>query len=119
MANKEKNKQQLRKRRKQRVKAKIFGSAKRPRLNVFRSLKHHYVQLIDDNKGVTLAAVKDTEVKAKTGTKTDIAFKIGELIAQKATKLGIKEVVFDKSSYKYHGRIKAIAEGARKGGLNF
>jgi|SRR3989344_1683758 len=118
MVNKEIIKRQQRIRRKGRVRAKIFGTAKRPRLSVFRSLKHFYAQLIDDQKGVTLVFAKDNELKEK-GTKTEIAFKVGELLAAKAVKLGVKEVVFDKSSYKYHGRVKAIAEGARKAGLKF
>jgi len=119
MAKKEIIKQQKRLRRKGRVRAKIFGTAKRPRLVVFRSLKHSYVQLIDDQKGVTLTFAKDSEIKGGKSNKTDIAFKIGELIAGKAIKLGIKKVVFDKSGYQYHGRIKATADGARKGGLEF
>ena len=119
MANKEKIKRQHKIRRKRRVRAKIFGTAQRPRLNVFRSLKHIYVQLIDDQKEVTLVSAKDIEVKEDKGKKSDVAFKVGELIATRAQKLGIREVVFDKSSYKYHGRVKAMAEGARKGGLKF
>lgn len=119
MANKQIKKNQNRQRRKNRVRVKIFGTAKRPRLNVFRSLSHVYVQLIDDQKGVTIAAAKDLEIKGKNLKKSELAFKVGELIANKADKLGIKKVVFDKSFYKYHGRIKAIADGARQGGLNF
>ena len=119
MAKKEDIKQEHRIRRRKRIRVKIAGTSKRPRLNVFRSLNHLYVQLIDDQAGKTIASAKDTEVKAAKAKKIDIAFKIGELIASKATKLGLKEVVFDKSSYKYHGRVKAVAEGARKGGLKF
>lgn len=119
MAKKEVNKQRHKIRRKARVRAKIFGTAERPRLNIFRSLKHFYTQLIDDEKGVTMATAKDAEIKDKNDKKTDIAFKVGELIAAKAIKLGIKKVVFDKSDYKYHGRVKAAADGARKGGLKF
>lgn len=118
MANTKNNKQEQKARRKKRVRAKIFGSKIRPRLSVFRSLKHLSVQLIDDNKGVTLASVKDQEIKKK-GKKIDLAFEIGELIAAKAIKAGIKEIVFDRSGYQYHGRVKAVAEGARKGGLKF
>jgi len=119
MAKKEEIKQDQKNRRKKRVRAKISGIGKKPRLNVFRSLKHLYVQLIDDQKGTTLASAKDVEVKGEVGKRIDIAFKVGELIAAKAKKLNITEVVFDKSSFKYHGRVKAVAEGARKGGLKF
>jgi len=119
MAKKEENKQDQKNRRKKRVRVKIFGTSKKPRLSVFRSLKHLYVQLIDDQKGVTLASAEDAEIKAEAGKKIDVAFKVGELVAAKAEKLNITEVVFDKSSFKYHGRVKAVAEGARKGGLKF
>jgi len=119
MANKETAKKQNRQRRKGRVRAKVFGTAKKPRLNVFRSLKHIFVQLIDDQKGKTLVSAKDAEIKDAKVKKAEVAFKIGELIASKAKKLGIEYAVFDKSGYKYHGRVKAIADGARKGGLIF
>lgn len=119
MKNLQKLKNNLRQRRRARVRAKVFGRANRPRLNVFRSLKHLYVQLIDDEKGKTLVSAKDSEIKEKGNKKTDIAFKVGELMAQKAIKAGIKQVVFDRAGYKYHGQVKAVAEGARKGGLNF
>lgn len=112
-------KNNLKNRRRARVRIKVFGQAKRPRLNVFRSLKHIDVQLIDDQAGKTLVAVSDSEIKEKGLKKIDVAFKVGELVAQKAIKAGIKEVIFDRASYKYHGRVKAIAEGARKGGLKF
>jgi len=119
MANKEIAKKQNRQRRARRVRAKVFGTAKKPRLNVFRSLKHVFVQLIDDQKGKTLVSAKDTEIKDAKAKKAEIAFKVGELVASKAKKLGIEHVTFDKSGYRYHGRIKAIADGARKGGLIF
>lgn len=118
MANKEKAKQQKVAQRKKRVRAKVSGTAERPRMSIFRSLKFTYVQLIDDQKGVTLASAKASEIKNK-GNKTESAEKLGELIAKKAAEKNITKVVFDKSSYKYHGRIKAVAEGARKGGLIF
>ncbi|OGY45555.1 MAG: 50S ribosomal protein L18 [Candidatus Buchananbacteria bacterium RIFCSPHIGHO2_02_FULL_38_8] len=118
MKNSKKIKDQLRQRRKIRTRAKIRGSIQKPRLNVFRSLKHLYIQLIDDNAGKTLVSVKDSEIREK-GKKTEIAFKAGELLAQKAIKAGIKELFFDRGGYKYHGRVKAIADGARKGGLKF
>ncbi|MFA5021627.1 MAG: 50S ribosomal protein L18 [Patescibacteria group bacterium] len=119
MAKKEVNKRLKSQRRKGRVRAKISGTTKRPRLSVFRSLKSIYVQLIDDQKSKTLVSAKGTEVKGFKGTKIELAAKVGELIAAKAEKAGIKEVVFDKSSYLYHGRVKAVADGARKGGLKF
>jgi len=106
-------------RRKVRVRAKIFGTAKRPRLSVFRSLKHIYVQFIDDEKGVTVAAASDHEIKKKTGKKTQIATEVGQLAGEKAVKAGVKEIVFDRSSSKYHGRVKAVAEGVRKSGIKF
>ncbi|MGE5297711.1 MAG: 50S ribosomal protein L18 [Acidobacteriaceae bacterium] len=101
-----------------RVRAKILGSAVRPRLNVFRSLKNFYVQLIDDAAGKTLAAASSKEIKAK-GKKTDVAGMVGKLAAEKAIKLGITEAVFDRGGYKYHGRIKQAAEAAREAGLKF
>jgi len=118
MANKLKEKKELRDRRRKRIRAKIFGTASRPRISVFRSLKHLYVQLIDDERGLTILAVSDSEIKDK-GKKVELAEKLGELMAAKAAKNSITEAVFDKSSYKYHGRIKAVADGARKGGLKF
>ncbi|NUM25027.1 MAG: 50S ribosomal protein L18 [Candidatus Buchananbacteria bacterium] len=114
---KEKNKSQKRIRRKNRVRAKVSGTATRPRLSVYRSLSHMYAQLIDDVKGVTLAAAKDGDIKDAKATKTEIAGKVGELLAKKALAAGITEAVFDKGSAQYHGRVKAVAEGARKGGL--
>ena len=102
-----------------RVRAKIMGTALRPRLSVFRSLKHLYVQLIDDTKGLTLVSATDSELKEATKKKSELALKVGELIAQKAKKIGVSQAVFDKSGNKYHGRVKAVAEGARAGGLKF
>ena len=108
-------------RRHNRTRSKISGTNKRPRLSVFRSNVHVFLQLIDDQKGVTLASVKDTEIKdyKKIEGKIKKANEAGKMIAQKAKKVGIEEVVFDKSSYRYHGRVKAVAEGAREGGLKF
>lgn len=95
----------------------------RPRLSVFRSSKHIYVQLIDDVKGVTLASAStvDTEIKAELKTGADIAaaVRVGKLIAERALKAGITEVVFDRGGYIYHGRVKALADAAREGGLSF
>ena len=115
-------KHEKRYRRHKRVRAKIIGTSKRPRLCVFRSAKHIYAQLVVDEgvdeKGKTIIAVNDKKIKGKK-TKIDKALKIGKLIAEEAIKKKIKEVVFDRGGYKYHGRVKAIAEGARKGGLCF
>jgi len=99
--------------------AKIFGFAAKPRLAVFRSNKFIYAQLIDDEKSHTLASVsmKDIGEVGRKKTKTDVARLLGEALAKKAEKLGIKQAVFDRRAYKYHGRVMAMAEGARKGGL--
>lgn len=113
-----------RERRKKRTRVKIFGTPERPRLCVFRSAKHIYAQLIDDEKAHTLVSASDLELKKrkkekKKKTKKEIAFEVGKLIAEKALKKKIEKVVFDRGQYKYHGRIKALAEGAREGGLKF
>ncbi|HMB65305.1 MAG TPA: 50S ribosomal protein L18 [Patescibacteria group bacterium] len=114
----QKEKQLKRKRRQKRVRAKISGTAELPRLNVYRSNIGVFVQLIDDVNGRTLVSASNKEVKAK-GTKTEQSFEVGKLIAQKAQKAKIEKVVFDKGGFKYHGRIKAVAEGAREAGLQF
>jgi large subunit ribosomal protein L18 len=103
------------------IRKKLSGSAQRPRLSVFRSNNEIYVQLIDDTKGVTLASAssRDKEIAAQKGTKTEKSKLVGSAIARKAGDLGLKEVVFDRSGYLYHGRVKAVAEGAREGGLKF
>ncbi|MEF9853131.1 MAG: 50S ribosomal protein L18 [Hydrogenoanaerobacterium sp.] len=103
-----------------RVRNKISGSAECPRLNVFRSAKHIYAQLIDDVSGVTLAAAStlDKGFEGLGGNK-EAAHKVGAAIAERALKKGIKDVVFDRGGYIYHGRVKDLAEGAREGGLNF
>ena len=100
------------------MRAKVLGSESKPRLCVFRSTSHIYAQLIDDVKGKTILAVNDVELKGKD-KKADSAKKIGKLIAEKAVEKKIVEVVFDRGGYKYHGRVKALAEGAREGGLKF
>ncbi len=106
-----------RNRRKLSVKRSIRNS-NRPRLSVFRSNKHIYAQIIDDNSGKTLVSASDLKIDDKMN-KVERAGKVGEDIAKKALKKKIKEVVFDRSFYKYHGRIRALAESARKAGLNF
>ncbi len=107
--------------RRKRVRAKIFGTSERPRLSVYRSLKHIYAQIIDDEKGQTIVAASDLELNKKNlgKNKTDIAYEVGKLIAKKALKKKIKKVVFDRNGFKYHGRVKALAEGAREAGLIF
>lgn len=103
-----------------RVRNKISGTAERPRLTVFRSAKHIYAQVIDDVNGVTLAAASSTEKAFENyGGNKEAAKEIGKLIAQRACEKGISEVVFDRSGYLYHGRIKELADGAREGGLQF
>ena len=115
--------QKTRLRRKYRVKKKVCGSADRPRLAIFRSNRHIYAQIIDDMSGVTLAAcntlqVAITESLTKTGN-MDAATKVGELIAKEAAQVGINRVKFDRNKFKYHGRVKALAEAAREAGLVF
>jgi len=124
-------KQEKRHKRHKRVRARISGSSERPRLCVFKSNKYIYAQLIDDEKGKVLLSVDDRKLKKpakplkekETGkvltTKVAKAFEVGKLIAKKAKEKKIEKVVFDRGGYKYHGRVKALAEGAREGGLKF
>jgi large subunit ribosomal protein L18 len=134
-----KSKPQKRKWRHKRVRKKVSGTALIPRLCVFRSNKHIYAQLIDDEKGRTIVWASDLILRSKTKNqklnvktqkgktkkekiypnKIKIAFEVGKLIAEKALKKKIKKIVFDRGGYKYHGRVKALAEGAREGGLKF
>lgn len=102
-----------------RVRAKVFGTSERPRVSVFKSNKHVYVQFIDDNSGKTILSSKvaSSEKSKIKGNKTEVASKIGEMLAEKAKETGIKEAVFDRGGFKYHGRVKAVAEGLRKGGI--
>lgn len=95
----------------------LSGTSERPRLAVFRSSQHIYVFLVDDSKGTTLAAASD--LKMEKGTKLEKAFQVGKLVAQAALKKSIKTVVFDRGGFLYHGRVKALADGARDGGLKF
>ena len=111
-------KEQNRKRRHIKIRAKIKGTESRPRLVIFRSLLHTYAQLINDEKGIVVVSSSDIKDKKK-GKKTDKAKAIGLDIAKKAQEKKIKSVVFDRNGYKYHGRVKAVAEGAREGGLEF
>ncbi len=114
-------KQQRRERRKASIRKKIYGSSSRPRLTVFRSCKHIYAQIIDDTIGKTLVAASTLgkDYKGGDGDKKADAMRIGEILAMKCKAKGIQQVVFDRSGYKYHGRVKALAEAARKGGLEF
>lgn len=107
-----------RKRRQIRVRSKIKGDTQKPRLSVFRSKKHIYVQVIDDKGKKTLAGISDLKIKNKK-TKTERAEETGKLIAKEIKKLNIKQISFDRGSYKYHGRVKALAEGVRKEGISF
>jgi len=114
-----KNKKEARRKKIQaRVRKTISGSEAKPRLCVFRSNKEIYAQIIDDNAGHTLVTASSVKVDAK-GTKTEVAKSVGEAIAKAATEKGITSVVFDRSGYIYHGRVKSLAEGAREGGLKF
>ena len=109
----------LRKKRHARVRNKISGTAECPRLNVFRSNTQIFAQIIDDVKGVTLASSSSVELKIKNGGNVEGAKLVGKDIAEKAKKLKIKNVVFDRGGYLYHGRVKALAEAARENGLEF
>jgi large subunit ribosomal protein L18 len=112
---------QKRKKRHLRVRKKLFGTALRPRLNVFRSSKNIYAQLIDDEAGVTLvsASTVEKEYQGAGGGTVDAAKSVGELIAKRAIEKGYNKVVFDRGGYLYHGRVQALADGAREGGLDF
>jgi len=111
--------QQRRLRRRRRVRARVSGTAERPRLSVFRSNKGVFAQLIDDRKGHTVAAVNWIEPELKSLTASAQAKRAGELLAERAKAAGVETCVFDRGGYKYHGRVKALAEGAREGGLQF
>ncbi len=102
-----------------RIRQKLAGTAERPRLNVYRSLNHIYAQVIDDQKGETLASASTLQMKLKTGGNVAAAKEIGKAVAEKAVAKGIKQVVFDRGGYLYHGRVKALADAAREAGLEF
>ena len=116
-------KKQARLKRKKRIRKKMVGTQLRPRLSVFRSAKHIYTQLIDDTRGHTLIAASSLEKAVKEHSKSNnnivVASFVGKLVAERAIKLGIKKVVFDRNGFLYHGRIKAVSDGAREAGLNF
>ncbi len=114
------NSKKLRDKRRARIRAVVSGTKVRPRMSVFRSNKNVFVQLIDDEKGVTLVSYSTKHVKDGKGKpKADVSFMVGEELAALAKEKKIKAVVFDRGGYRYHGRVKQIAEGARKGGLEF
>lgn len=109
----------MRTRRHRRVRARVSGSAARPRLSVFRSAKHLFAQMIDDEAGRTLVSASDKEVQVPEGGKVGVSEAVGKLLGERAVKYGITAVVFDRGGYTYHGRIKAVADGARAAGLKF
>ena len=119
----EKAREEARKRRQRRVRAHVSGTASRPRLNVYRSLAHIYAQVIDDVTGATLvsASTVDSELRAEMAgkKKAEQAKAVGQAVAKRALAKGLTKVTFDRSGYRYHGRVKALAEGAREGGLEF
>ncbi|MCW1930388.1 MAG: 50S ribosomal protein L18 [Candidatus Kerfeldbacteria bacterium] len=114
--NRNQQKAQAQQRRARRTRSKIFGTAARPRLSVHRSLKHISAQLINDEAGITLGSATDTTFK---GTKTEKGLALGKAIAAVAKEKGIAEVIFDRGAFLYHGRVKAVADGAREAGLKF
>ena len=120
---KNKQKRLARLRRHRRVRKRVFGTPERPRLNVYRSLTHIYAQIIDDTVGHTLASAStiDREIRERVAglTKTEQARVVGRVLAERALAKGVTKVAFDRGGYKYHGRVKALAEGAREGGLDF
>jgi large subunit ribosomal protein L18 len=116
-------KQAARLKRKKRIRKKVMGTAEQPRLTVFRSAKHIYSQIVDDTKGITLVSAasneKDIQAKPDLGNKVAVAGLVGKLLAERAIGHGIKTVVFDRNGFMYHGRVKAVSEGAREAGLVF
>ena len=114
-------KAEIREWRKKRIRKKISGSTEKPRLSVFRSASHIYAQVVNDEENKTLFAVSSLSagVKGESGTKTDMAKKVGNLVAQKCLENDIKQVVFDRNGFVYHGRVKALADAAREAGLEF
>ena len=115
----EEKKIRTRARRAVRVRSKVQGTPERPRLSVFRSNRAIWAQVIDDRNGRTLASAATMQVTEKGLSKTDQAAKVGQLLAERAKAAGIEKVVFDRGAYLYHGRVKALADGARQGGLDF
>lgn len=121
---KDKNARHLRRVRQARVRKKVSGTSERPRLSVFRSLKHIYAQVIDDTTGRTIAAASSQEAlkgndEVSSGPKTEVSAAVGKALAERALAAGVTQVVFDRGGCKYHGRVKALADGSREGGLEF
>lgn len=121
---KDKNARHLRKVRQIRVRKKVTGTPERPRLSVFRSLKHIYAQVIDDTSGRTIVSASSQEAlkgnaSVASGPKTDVSEAVGKVLAERAIAAGVSQVVFDRGGCKYHGRVKALADGSREGGLKF
>ncbi len=116
-------KREARERRRRRVRKKVFGTPERPRLSVYGSLNHIYAQIIDDMEGVTMVAASTLDKQLRPlsthGGNVEAARKVGALLAERALQKGVKKVVFDRGGFKYHGRIKALADAAREGGLEF
>jgi len=123
MMRKKEDRNILRQQRHERIRRRLVGATERPRLSVFRSLNHTYAQIVDDSRGVTLAAASTVDAAIRPGLekmkKTEAGKLVGELIAKRALERGIKRVVFDRGGYLYHGRVKAVADAARKAGLEF
>jgi large subunit ribosomal protein L18 len=113
------NRDEIRQRIHARIREKLSGTTERPRLNVYRSLNHIYAQVIDDQNGETLVAASSLQLKLKTGGNVAAAKEIGKAVAEKAVAKGIKQVVFDRGGFLYHGRVKALADAAREAGLEF
>ena len=113
------DKNKARQRRHERIRNKVNGTAECPRLNVFRSNKHIHAQIIDDEKGVTLVSCSSVELKLENGSNIEAAKTVGAKLAERAKEKGIEDVCFDRGGYGYHGRVQALAEAAREGGLNF
>jgi len=112
-------KQVKKERRQKKIRARIHGTNTRPRLCIFRSISHIYAQIIDDDKAVVLISASDKDIKAGKKTKIEIAKEVGAAVAKKALESKIDTVVFDRAGFLFHGRVKAVAEGAREGGLKF
>lgn len=115
------NKNDVRKKRHKHIRRRVFGTEERPRLNVYRSNKHIYAQLIDDEAGVTIvqSSTVDNDLNLEKGSDSEAAKKVGEAVAKRALDKGIDTIVFDRGGYLYHGRVKALAEAARDAGLKF
>ncbi|MEC6749143.1 50S ribosomal protein L18 [Marinilactibacillus sp. XAAS-LB27] len=113
------DKNKLRQKRHNRVRRNLSGTAARPRLNVFRSNKHIYAQVIDDVEGVTLASASTLDTDVSGDSKVALAASVGKLVAERASEKNVTEVVFDRGGYQYHGRVKALADAARENGLTF